>query len=43
MTITFAYAPRRFFGRKPRVIGFEHIEDGLDVYRVMMDVRDGLH
>jgi len=43
MTITFAYAPRRFFGRKPRVIGFEHIEDGLNVYRVMMDVQDGLH
>jgi len=43
MTITFASAPRRFFGRKPRIIGFEHIEDGLNVFRVMMDVRDGLH
>ena len=43
MTITFANAPRRFFGRKQRVIGFEHIEDGLSVYRVMMDVRDRLH
>ncbi len=43
MTITFAYEPRRFFGRKPRVIGFEYIEDGLNVFRVMMDVRDGLH
>ncbi len=42
MTISFAHAPRRFFGRKPRVIGFEHIEDGLSVYRVMMDVRGGL-
>ncbi len=43
MTITFAYAPRRFFGRSMRVIGFEHIDDGLNVFRVMMDVRDGLH
>jgi hypothetical protein len=43
MTITFAYAPRRFFGRHLRVIGFEHIDDGLNVFRVMMDVRDGLH
>lgn len=43
MTITFAYAPRRFFGRHMRVIGFEHIDDGLNVFRVMMDVRDGLH
>ena len=43
MTITFAYEPRRFFGRRSRVIGFEHIEDGLNVFRVMMDVRDGLH
>ena len=43
MTITFAYEPRHFFGRTPRVIGFEHIEDGLNVFRVMMDVRDGRH
>ncbi len=43
MTITFARAPRRFFGKKMRGIGFEHIDDGLNVFRVMMDVRDGLH
>lgn len=25
------------------IAGYEHIGDGLNVFRVMMDVRDGLH
>ena len=40
MTITFNRAPRWFFGPKLRTIGFEQIENGLAVFRLMMQMRE---